>query len=71
MFKVSLILFLCRFVGQDMKINYEHCQGSNLRTSSTDVSLKQMEFIECLFPSEAVSGGSQRGIQYTEVRVQA
>ncbi|TKS86462.1 Autophagy-related protein 2 -like protein B [Collichthys lucidus] len=56
-----------RFVGQGLKINYEHCQGSSLRTFSTDVSLNQMEFLECLFPSEVVSGGSQRGIQYTEL----
>uniref|UniRef100_A0A3P8RJN2 Autophagy related 2B n=1 Tax=Amphiprion percula TaxID=161767 RepID=A0A3P8RJN2_AMPPE len=56
-----------RFVGQGLKINYEHCQGSSVRTFSTDVSLNQMEFLECLFPSEAVVGGSQRGIQYTEL----
>lgn len=56
-----------RFVGQGLTINYEHCQGSSLRTFSTDVSLNQMEFLECLFPSEAVGGGSQRGIQYTEL----
>ncbi len=69
-FYVCLICaFICRFVGQGLKINYEHCQGSSLRTFSTDVSLNQMEFMECLFPSEAVSVGSQRGIQYTEVRV--
>eukprot|EP00064_Thunnus_orientalis_P010090 superscaffoldBa00001335_g10116 len=56
-----------RFVGQGLKVNYEHCQGSSLRTFSTDVSLNQMELLECLFPSEAVIGGSQRGIQYTEL----
>ncbi|XP_068195039.1 autophagy-related protein 2 homolog B isoform X2 [Antennarius striatus] len=56
-----------RFVGQGLNINYEHCQESNLRTFSTDVSLNQMEFLECLFPSEAISTGSQRGIQYTEL----
>uniref|UniRef100_A0A8D3DUE9 Autophagy related 2B n=1 Tax=Scophthalmus maximus TaxID=52904 RepID=A0A8D3DUE9_SCOMX len=43
-----------RFVCQGLKINYEHCQGSSLRTFSTDVSLNQMEFLECLFPSESV-----------------
>lgn len=58
-----------RFVGQGLKINYEHCQGSNIRTFRTDISLNQMEFLECLFPSEAAVGGSQRGIQYTEVSV--
>ncbi|XP_017272088.1 autophagy-related protein 2 homolog B isoform X2 [Kryptolebias marmoratus] len=56
-----------RFVGQDLQINYDHCQGSNLRTFKTDISLNQMEFIECLFSSEAPTGGSQRGIQYTEL----
>lgn len=59
---------VCRFVGQGLKINYDHCQGSNLRTFKTEISLNQMEFIECLFSSEAPVGGSQRGIQYTEVR---
>uniref|UniRef100_A0A3Q3QAH3 Autophagy related 2B n=1 Tax=Monopterus albus TaxID=43700 RepID=A0A3Q3QAH3_MONAL len=56
-----------RFVGQGLKINYEHCQGSSLRTFTTDISLNQMEFLECLFPSETAINGSQRGIQYTEV----
>ncbi|XP_024917190.1 autophagy-related protein 2 homolog B isoform X3 [Cynoglossus semilaevis] len=56
-----------RFVGQGVKVTYEHCQGSSLRTFSTDVTLNQLEFLECLFPSEAVVGGSQRGIQYTEL----
>uniref|UniRef100_A0A3Q3VYL5 Uncharacterized protein n=1 Tax=Mola mola TaxID=94237 RepID=A0A3Q3VYL5_MOLML len=44
-----------RFVFQGLKINYEHCQGSSLRTFSTDVSLNQMELLECLFPSKAVT----------------
>uniref|UniRef100_I3KWB8 Autophagy related 2B n=1 Tax=Oreochromis niloticus TaxID=8128 RepID=I3KWB8_ORENI len=57
-----------RFVGQGLKLNYDHWQGSNLRTFSTDITLNQMEFLECLFTSEAVIGGSQKGIQYTEVR---
>ncbi|XP_076017727.1 autophagy-related protein 2 homolog B [Genypterus blacodes] len=56
-----------RFVGQDLKITYEHCQGSSLRTYSTDVSLGQMELLECLFLSEAVNGCSQKGVQYTEL----
>ncbi|CAB1330898.1 unnamed protein product, partial [Coregonus sp. 'balchen'] len=56
-----------RFVAQGMKVTYEHCQSSSLRTFSTDVSLGQMELLECLFPSEAPSGGSQRGVQYTEL----
>lgn len=56
-----------RFVGQGLKLNYDHWQGSNLRTFSTDITLNQMEFLECLFTSEAVIGGSQKGIQYTEL----
>ncbi|XP_077587556.1 autophagy-related protein 2 homolog B isoform X1 [Stigmatopora nigra] len=56
-----------RFVGQGLKINYEHCQGSDLRLFNTDVSLEQMELLECLFPSEVGDGSSQRGIQYTEL----
>ncbi|XP_061751316.1 autophagy-related protein 2 homolog B-like isoform X1 [Nerophis ophidion] len=56
-----------RFVGQGLKIIYEHCQGFTLRTFSTDVSLDQMELLECLFQSENVINGSQKGIQYTEL----
>ncbi|XP_075874305.1 autophagy-related protein 2 homolog B isoform X1 [Nelusetta ayraudi] len=56
-----------RFVGQGLKMNYEHCQGASLRTFSTEVSLNQMELLECLFSSETGNGGSQRGIQYTEL----
>uniref|UniRef100_A0A8C7DGA2 Autophagy related 2B n=1 Tax=Oncorhynchus kisutch TaxID=8019 RepID=A0A8C7DGA2_ONCKI len=41
-----------RFVAQGMKVTYEHCQGSSLHSFSTDVSLGQMELLECLFPSE-------------------
>lgn len=56
-----------RLVGQGLRINYEHYQGSNLHTYSTDVSLNQMELLECLFSSEAGLSGLQRGIQYTEL----
>ncbi|KAJ3613032.1 hypothetical protein NHX12_019288 [Muraenolepis orangiensis] len=55
-----------RFVGQGLKINYDHCQGSSLRTFSTDVSLDQMELLECLFSSEG-RVGSHRKAQYTEL----
>ncbi|XP_059908269.1 autophagy-related protein 2 homolog B [Gadus macrocephalus] len=55
-----------RFVGQGLKINYEHCQGSSLRTFSTDVSLDQMELLECLFSSEG-RVGPHRKAQYTEL----
>ncbi|KAM9354502.1 autophagy-related protein 2 homolog B [Pholidichthys leucotaenia] len=56
-----------RFVGQCLKINYEYCQGSSMQTISTDISLNNMDLLECLFPSEALIGGSQRDIQYTEL----
>ncbi|XP_020356756.1 autophagy-related protein 2 homolog B [Oncorhynchus kisutch] len=56
-----------RFVAQGMKVTYEHCQGSSLHSFSTDVSLGQMELLECLFPSEAQRGVSLRGVQYTEL----
>lgn len=69
-FVVFLIcILLCRFVVQGLKISYEHCKGSSLRTFNTDMSLNQMEFLECLFPSEGFIGDSQRDIQYTEVCV--
>lgn len=56
-----------RLVGQGLKISYEHYQGSNLHTYSTDVSLSQMEFLECLFPYETGFSDLQRGVQYTEL----
>lgn len=58
---------ICRFVVQGLKISYEHCKGSSLRTFNTNVSLNQLEFLECLFPSEGFGGDFQRDIQYTEV----
>uniref|UniRef100_A0A673ZD93 Autophagy related 2B n=1 Tax=Salmo trutta TaxID=8032 RepID=A0A673ZD93_SALTR len=60
-----------RCVAQGMKVTYEHCQSSSLRTFSTDMSLGHMELLECLFPSEAQSGASPRGVQYTEVKASA
>lgn len=56
-----------RLVGQGLKFSYEHYQGSNLHTYGTDVSVSQMEFLECLFPSEPGFSDLQRGIQYTEL----
>uniref|UniRef100_A0A667YMS7 Autophagy related 2B n=1 Tax=Myripristis murdjan TaxID=586833 RepID=A0A667YMS7_9TELE len=44
-----------RFVGQGLKIIYEHCQGSSLRTFSTDVSLGQMELLELCLTSFSVT----------------
>ncbi|KAK7903896.1 hypothetical protein WMY93_016503 [Mugilogobius chulae] len=56
-----------RLVGHGLKISYEHYQGTNLHTYSTDVSLSQMELLECLFPCEAGYSGLQRCAQYTEL----
>uniref|UniRef100_A0A8B9M0D8 Autophagy related 2B n=1 Tax=Astyanax mexicanus TaxID=7994 RepID=A0A8B9M0D8_ASTMX len=57
-----------RFVGQGLKVTYEHCQGSSLRTLNTDLSLSRLELLECLYPTENASISSmQSGVQYTEV----
>ncbi|XP_076833949.1 LOW QUALITY PROTEIN: autophagy-related protein 2 homolog B [Brachyhypopomus gauderio] len=53
-----------RFIGQGLKVTYEHCQGSGLRALSTDLSLSHMELLECLYPSESHSRGAT---QYTEL----
>lgn len=41
-----------RFIGTGIKISYEQRQRSASRYFSTDVSIGQMEFLECLFPSD-------------------
>ncbi|XP_047677677.1 autophagy-related protein 2 homolog B isoform X1 [Tachysurus fulvidraco] len=56
-----------RFIGQELKVTYEHCQGSSLRTLSTDLSLRRMELLECLYPSESHGSTVQSGVQYTEL----
>lgn len=56
-----------RFVGQGLKVTYEHCQGSSLRTLSTDLSLTHMELLECLYPTENSGTSTMHGVQYTEV----
>uniref|UniRef100_A0A8B9LT44 Autophagy related 2B n=1 Tax=Astyanax mexicanus TaxID=7994 RepID=A0A8B9LT44_ASTMX len=57
-----------RFVGQGLKVTYEHCQGSSLRTLNTDLSLSRLELLECLYPTENASISSmQSGVQYTEL----
>uniref|UniRef100_A0A8C9WD17 Autophagy related 2B n=1 Tax=Scleropages formosus TaxID=113540 RepID=A0A8C9WD17_SCLFO len=53
-----------RFLGAGMKMTYEQREGSSLRSLSTDISLGQMELLECLFPSDDCSNTPQ----YTEVR---
>uniref|UniRef100_A0A8C9VTW9 Autophagy related 2B n=1 Tax=Scleropages formosus TaxID=113540 RepID=A0A8C9VTW9_SCLFO len=51
-----------RFLGAGMKMTYEQREGSSLRSLSTDISLGQMELLECLFPSDDCSNTPQ----YTE-----
>ncbi|XP_018619726.1 autophagy-related protein 2 homolog B isoform X2 [Scleropages formosus] len=52
-----------RFLGAGMKMTYEQREGSSLRSLSTDISLGQMELLECLFPSDDCSNTPQ----YTEL----
>uniref|UniRef100_A0A671SD89 Autophagy-related protein 2 homolog B-like n=1 Tax=Sinocyclocheilus anshuiensis TaxID=1608454 RepID=A0A671SD89_9TELE len=54
-----------RFIGQGLKVTYEHCQGSSVRTLNTDLSLSQVELLECLYSTD--SHTTQSGIQYTEL----
>ncbi|XP_037397810.1 autophagy-related protein 2 homolog B isoform X3 [Pygocentrus nattereri] len=57
-----------RFIGQRLKVTYEHCQGSSLHSLSTDLSLSHMELLECLYPTENLSTiSTQSGVQYTEL----
>ncbi|KAF7704373.1 hypothetical protein HF521_021445 [Silurus meridionalis] len=56
-----------RFIGQGLKVTYEHCQGSSLRTLSTDLSLRCMELLECLYPTENRRSTVQSGVHYTEL----
>ncbi|XP_005390453.1 PREDICTED: autophagy-related protein 2 homolog B isoform X2 [Chinchilla lanigera] len=41
-----------RFIGTGIKVSYEQRQRSALRYFSTDVSIGQMELLECLFPTD-------------------
>ncbi|XP_041131131.1 autophagy-related protein 2 homolog B-like isoform X6 [Polyodon spathula] len=52
-----------RFMGTGIKVTYEQRQGSSLRSLSTDVSVGQMELLECLFPTDSRSSAPQ----YTEL----
>uniref|UniRef100_A0A8C1SWK4 Autophagy related 2B n=1 Tax=Cyprinus carpio TaxID=7962 RepID=A0A8C1SWK4_CYPCA len=54
-----------RFIGQGLKVSYELCQGSSVRTLNTDLSLSQVELLECLYSTD--SHTTQSGAQYTEV----
>ncbi len=46
-------------------MTYEHCQGSSVRMLNTDLSLSQVELLECLYSTD--SHTTQSGAQYTEV----
>lgn len=54
-----------RFIGQGLKVTYEHCQGSGVRTLNTDLSLSQVELLECLYSTD--SHTTKSGAQYTEL----
>ncbi|KAH0521061.1 Autophagy-related protein 2-like protein B [Microtus ochrogaster] len=41
-----------RFIGTGIKVSYEQRQRSASRHFSTDMSIEQMEFLECLFPTD-------------------
>lgn len=62
---VNAIFFIFRFIGQGLKVTYEHCQGSGVRTLNTDLSLNQVELLECLYSTD--SHTTKSGAQYTEV----
>ncbi|XP_012871976.1 PREDICTED: autophagy-related protein 2 homolog B [Dipodomys ordii] len=44
-----------RFIGTGIKVSYEQRQRSASRYFSTDMSIGQMEFLECLFPTDSRS----------------
>uniref|UniRef100_A0A671RW97 Autophagy-related protein 2 homolog B-like n=1 Tax=Sinocyclocheilus anshuiensis TaxID=1608454 RepID=A0A671RW97_9TELE len=54
-----------RLIGQGLKVTYEHCQGSSVRTLNTDLSLSQVELLECLYSTDSYT--TQSGAQYTEL----
>ncbi|XP_028828008.1 autophagy-related protein 2 homolog B isoform X2 [Denticeps clupeoides] len=56
-----------RLVGEGLKVAYEHCQSSALRSLTTELSLSRMELLECLYSAENRSSTRQRGAQYTEL----
>lgn len=62
---LNAIFFIFRFIGQGLKVTYEHCQGSGVRTLNTDLSLSQVELLECLYSTD--SHTTKSGAQYTEV----
>lgn len=59
-------IFYNRFIGTGIKVSYEQRQRSASRYFSTDMSIGQMEFLECLFPTDFHSVPPH----YTEVNVE-
>ncbi|XP_075387716.1 autophagy-related protein 2 homolog B isoform X1 [Tenrec ecaudatus] len=53
-----------RFTGTGIKVSYEQRQRSAARCCSSDLSMGQLELVECLFPS-----GTHCAPQYTELLV--
>lgn len=45
-------IFYDRFIGTGIKVSYEQRQRSASRYFSTDMSIGQMELLECLFPTD-------------------
>ncbi|KAG2457563.1 ATG2B protein, partial [Polypterus senegalus] len=52
-----------RFIGTSLKMMYEQRQGPNFRVYNTDMSIGNMELLECLFPTDSLSCAPQ----YTEL----
>ncbi|ELW47207.1 Autophagy-related protein 2 like protein B [Tupaia chinensis] len=46
------LVFNHRFIGTGIKVSYEQRQRSTFRYFSTDMSIGQMECLECLFPTD-------------------
>lgn len=60
---------LYRFIGEGLRVTYKHCQGSSMHTLCTELSLRCMELLECLYPTEPYNMSAHNGVQYTEVPV--
>ena len=49
---LKCFIFYDRFIGTGIKVSYEQRQRSASRYFSTDMSIGQMELLECLFPTD-------------------
>lgn len=50
--RLNAAFFYNRFIGTGIKVSYEQRQRSASRYFSTDMSIGQMELLECLFPTD-------------------